>query len=94
MLANGVADSVVTQIPLEPFITLGLMVMGFGLLGWLAGPSLGSGVFYLLNRRWKGQMIVKENAFFTRIKQHRADPTGSSAGNPSKWLYARMASDA
>ena len=82
LLASGAGEAAVTKIPLDPFITLGFMVMGCGALGWLGGPSIGSGVFYLLNKRWKSQMTRKENEFFARIKRNRVDPTNSSAGNP------------
>lgn len=57
-LSTGAADPVLTQVPLDPFITLGLMVLGFSALGWLAGPSLGSAVFNVLNRQWKKQMTM------------------------------------
>lgn len=62
ILATGIADPLVTQIPLDPFITMGLMTMGFGALGWLIGPSVGSLVFYTLNKRWKTQMTVVSGA--------------------------------
>lgn len=58
ILATGIADPLVTQVPLDPFITMGLMTMSFGALGWLVGPSVGSLVFYTLNKRWKNQMTV------------------------------------
>lgn len=58
LLSTGVADSLTGQIPLDPVLTLGLMTIGFVALGWLAGPSLGSGVFYLINRKYKVPMTV------------------------------------
>ena len=57
-LGSGAADPVVTQIPLDPFLTLGLMTFGFAALGWLAGPSMGSFVFNMLNRKYIAQMTV------------------------------------
>jgi import inner membrane translocase subunit TIM23 len=63
-------------------ITLGLMVFASAALGWLVGPSIGSQVFYGINRRYKAQMTVKEVQFFARVKKNRVDPTNSSAGNP------------
>ncbi|KAK1974652.1 mitochondrial import protein Pam17-domain-containing protein [Colletotrichum cereale] len=83
ILATGVADPLVTQVPLDPFITMGMMTMAFGALGWLVGPSLGSFVFYTLNKRWRNQMTIKEKEFFARIKKNRVDPSVSSVGNPA-----------
>ncbi|KAL0938580.1 uncharacterized protein CTRU02_205190 [Colletotrichum truncatum] len=92
VLATGIADPLVTQIPLDPFITMGLMTMSFGALGWLAGPSLGSLVFYTLNKRWKTQMTAKEKEFFARIKKNRVDPSVSSVGNPVPDFYGEKIS--
>lgn len=72
------------SIPLDPFITLGLMTMGSAALGWLAGPSLGSAIFYTLKRGVKQPMAIKEAEFFARIKKNRVDPSVSSVGNPGE----------
>ncbi|KAM5387951.1 hypothetical protein ACJA88_001211 [Fusarium oxysporum] len=84
-LSTGLAEPIISQIPLDPFMTLGLMTLAFSGLGWLSGPSVGNQVFYLLNRQWKKQMTQKEAQFFERIKKHRVDPTNSSASNPGKF---------
>lgn len=57
-LSTGAADAMVNQIPLDPFVTLGLMTFGFAALGWLAGPSMGSVVFYALNSKYRAQMTL------------------------------------
>ncbi len=75
------------QVPLDPFVTLGLMTMACAGMGWLVGPSLGSQVFYLMNRRYKTQMMEKESEFFTRVKKNRVDPSNSSAGNPGTFAF-------
>jgi len=72
------------SVPLDPFITLGLMTMGSAALGWLAGPSLGSAIFYTLKRGVKQPMAIKEAEFFARIKKNRVDPSVSSVGNPGE----------
>ncbi|KJZ80146.1 hypothetical protein HIM_00860 [Hirsutella minnesotensis 3608] len=87
LLSTGLAEPLVAQVPLDPFFTLGLMTLACAGIGWLVGPSIGSQVFYLLNRRLKPQMLKKEAEFFARIKKHRADPTNSSAGNPVPDFY-------
>ncbi|KAK2009703.1 Pam17-domain-containing protein [Colletotrichum eremochloae] len=92
ILATGVADPLVTQVPLDPFITMGMMTMAFGTLGWLVGPSIGSFVFYTLNKRWKNQMTIKEKEFFARIKKNRVDPSVSSVGNPVPDFYGEKIS--
>ncbi|KAK4210300.1 mitochondrial import protein Pam17-domain-containing protein [Rhypophila decipiens] len=92
LLTSGVADSLVSQVPLDPFIALGLMVFGFTGLGWLVGPSLGSTVFNLMNKSTKAQMAIKESQFFARIKKHRVDPSSSSMGNPVPDFYGEKIS--
>ena len=82
LLPTGLAEPLVAQIPLDPFISLGLMTVAFAGVGWLVGPSIGSQVFYLANRRLKHQIAQKEAEFFHRIKKNRVDPTNSSAANP------------
>ncbi|KAJ3473894.1 hypothetical protein NLG97_g10080 [Lecanicillium saksenae] len=80
------------MVPLDPFITLGLATLCAGGLGWLIGPILGSQVFYLLNRRYKTQMLQKESEFLTRVKKHRSDPTQSSTSNPVPDFYGEKIS--
>lgn len=82
VLAEGFAEPLIAQVPLDPFFTLGIMTMACAGMGWLVGPTLGNQVFYIINRRFKTQMMQKEGEFFARVKRHRADPTNSSAGNP------------
>lgn len=72
------------KLPLDPFITLGLITMGSAALGWLAGPSLGSTIFYIVKRGVKTPMATKEIEFFARVKKNRVDPSVSSVGNPGK----------
>ncbi|OTA05595.1 hypothetical protein A9Z42_0062870 [Trichoderma parareesei] len=87
VLAEGFAEPLIAQVPLDPFFTLGIMTMACAGLGWLIGPTIGNQVFYLVNHRFKTQMLQKEAEFFARIKRHRADPTNSSAGNPVPDFY-------
>ncbi|KZZ90483.1 Mitochondrial import protein Pam17 [Moelleriella libera RCEF 2490] len=87
LLSTGLAEPLVMQIPLDPFVTLGLMTLACAGMGWLAGPSIGNQVFYLMNHRFKAQMMQKESEFFTRVKKHRVDPSNSSAGNPVPDFY-------
>lgn len=81
-LSAGLAEPIISQIPLDPFMTLGIMTLACGGMGWLIGPTIGNQVFYIINRQYKDQMMKKESEFFARIKKHRVDPTNSSAGNP------------
>ena len=82
VLTSGLAEPLLTQIPLDPFITLGLMVVACGGMGWLLGPIVGSQIFYVLNRGMGPQLRQKESEFLTRVRKNRSDPTNSSAGNP------------
>jgi len=63
----------VGKVPLDPFVTMGLMTFSFAALGWLVGPVLGTVVFNLFKRKYKAQMAIKESQFFARIKKHRVD---------------------
>ncbi|OAQ68750.1 presequence translocated-associated motor subunit pam17 [Pochonia chlamydosporia 170] len=87
LLSTGLAEPLVMQIPLDPFVTLGLMTLACAAMGWLVGPSIGNQVFYLMNHRLKAQMMSKETEFFARVKKNRVDPTNSSAGNPVPDFY-------
>ncbi|KAK4167099.1 mitochondrial import protein Pam17-domain-containing protein [Cladorrhinum sp. PSN259] len=91
-LSSGLADPVVTQIPLDPLITLGLLSMSCAALGWLAGPSLGSAVFNAMNSKYKEPIAEKEKQFFARIKKNRVDPTASSVRNPVPDFYGEKIS--
>ncbi|KAH8173520.1 mitochondrial import protein pam17 domain-containing protein [Sarocladium implicatum] len=87
VLTSGLAEPLLTQIPLDPFITLGLMVVACGGMGWLLGPIVGSQIFYVLNRGMGPQLRQKESEFLTRVRKNRSDPTNSSAGNPVPDFY-------
>ncbi|PHH82510.1 hypothetical protein CDD82_5764 [Ophiocordyceps australis] len=87
VLNMGVAEQLTSRVPLDPFFTLGLVTLACIGLGWLVGPSIGSQFFYLLNRKYKSQMLEKEKGFFARIRRNRVDPTNSSAGNPVPDFY-------
>lgn len=91
-LGSGVAEPLLGQVPLDPFVTLGLMTFGFSALGWLVGPSMGNAVFYAWKRQFRTQMTTKEVQFFARIKKNRVDPTNSSAGNPVPDFYGEKIS--
>jgi len=82
VLSSGVAESLVSQLPLDPLISLGLMTASFGALGWLAGPSIGTAIFNAIKRKYRVQMDIKESQFFARIKKHRVDPSAGSMRNP------------
>ncbi|KKA29662.1 hypothetical protein TD95_002813 [Thielaviopsis punctulata] len=91
-LANGLGGELMAQVPLDPMITMGLVTSSAASLGWLMGPSVGSRVFYWLNRQVTPQFMLKENNFFARIKRHRVDPSSSSAGNPVPDFYGEKIS--
>jgi len=75
-------DKLVSQIPLDPFITLGMITFLCGGVGWLAGPVFGTATFNWRNRGVRGQMDDKEKEFYRRVKKYRVDPSASSMGNP------------
>ncbi|KAK3951415.1 mitochondrial import protein Pam17-domain-containing protein [Pseudoneurospora amorphoporcata] len=92
VLSTGVADSMVSQVPLEPMFAIGLMTASFGALGWLMGPGIGGMVFNAMKSKYRGQMAIKEGQFFARIKKHRVDPSASSMGNPVPDFYGEKIS--
>ncbi|KAH7062318.1 mitochondrial import protein Pam17-domain-containing protein [Macrophomina phaseolina] len=72
---------------LDPFVVMGLSMVGCGCVGWLLGPAIGDGVFRLIYRRIGKQIAEKEKQFFQRIKKFRVDPTQSSLNNPVPDFY-------
>ncbi|KAJ4394494.1 TIM23 complex component [Gnomoniopsis smithogilvyi] len=92
ILSTGVADSITSEVPLDPVLTLGLVTLGFIALGWLVGPSLGNALFYLVKSKYKAPMTVKESQFFARIKKNRVDPSNDSTGNPVPDFYGEKIS--
>ncbi|KAI9745733.1 MAG: TIM23 complex component [Claussenomyces sp. TS43310] len=91
-IAMSNVDSIVNQVPLDPFITLGLLTFSCGGLGWLLGPIVGTGVFNLTNSKYRGEMIVKEKGFYDRVKRYRVDPSASSMANPVPDYYGEKIS--
>ncbi|KAL8388816.1 hypothetical protein RB595_008951 [Gaeumannomyces hyphopodioides] len=87
-LSTGMLDGLVSQLPLDPFITLGLMTFSFAALGWLIGPIIGTTVFYMFKRSIK----KKEVQFFARVKKNRVDPSSASASNPVPDFYGEKIS--
>ncbi|KAI0842973.1 Pam17-domain-containing protein [Hypoxylon sp. FL0890] len=93
LLINLDMDWLLTKVPMDPFFALGIMTMSFAGLGWLAGPSLGSALFYTFKRGVKKPMEIKESEFFARIKKHRVDPSNSSlSGNAVPDFYGEKIS--
>ncbi|KAI1760337.1 Pam17-domain-containing protein [Hypoxylon sp. FL1150] len=92
-LVNIDMDWLLTKVPMDPFIALGIITLSFGGLGWLAGPSLGSALFYTFKRGVKHPMATKEAEFFARIKKNRVDPSNSSlSGNAVPDFYGEKIS--
>lgn len=58
VLAVSDMDAIVGQVPLDPFITLGLITFSCGGLGWLMGPIVGTGVFNTMNRKYIPDMTT------------------------------------
>ncbi|KAI5867096.1 Pam17-domain-containing protein [Durotheca rogersii] len=93
LLVNVDMDWLLNRVPMDPFFALGIITLSFSGLGWLAGPSLGSSLFYLFKRGVKKPMAVKESEFFARIKKHRVDPSNSSlSGNAVPDFYGEKIS--
>ncbi|KAI1409722.1 Pam17-domain-containing protein [Hypoxylon sp. FL1857] len=93
LLVNMDMDWLLTKVPMDPFLALGIMTMSFAGLGWLAGPSLGSALFYTFKRGVKKPMAIKESEFFARIKKNRVDPSNSSlSGNAVPDFYGEKIS--
>lgn len=75
-------DAIASQLPLDPFISMGLITFAAGGVGWLVGPIVGTGVFNWRNRQFRAQMDEKEKEFYKRVKKFRVDPSVSSLANP------------
>lgn len=86
LLVNMEMDWLLSKVPMDPIFALGIVTLSFAGLGWLAGPSLGSAIFYTFKSGVKRPMAMKESEFFNRIKKNRVDPTNSSlSGNAGKF---------
>ncbi|KAI2633763.1 Pam17-domain-containing protein [Hypomontagnella submonticulosa] len=93
LLVNMDVDWLLSKVPMDPFFALGIMTLSFAGLGWLAGPSLGSALFYTFKRGVKKPMAIKESEFFARIKKNRVDPSNSSlSGNAVPDFYGEKIS--
>ncbi|KAI0430598.1 Pam17-domain-containing protein [Xylaria sp. FL1042] len=93
LLVNMNMDWLLSKVPMDPIFALGIVTLSFAGLGWLAGPSLGSAIFYTFKRGVKRPMAVKESEFFNRIKKNRVDPTNSSlSGNAVPDFYGEKIS--
>ncbi|KAI0555580.1 Pam17-domain-containing protein [Xylaria curta] len=93
LLVNMNMDPLLSKVPMDPIFALGIITLSFAGLGWLAGPSLGSAIFYTLKRGVKRPMAIKESEFFNRIKKNRVDPSNSSlSGNAVPDFYGEKIS--
>ncbi|KAI1376314.1 Pam17-domain-containing protein [Hypoxylon crocopeplum] len=93
LLVNMDMEWLLTKVPMDPILALGIMTISFGGLGWLAGPSLGSALFHTFKRGVKKPMAIKESEFFARIKKNRVDPSNSSlSGNAVPDFYGEKIS--
>ncbi|KAI1390115.1 Pam17-domain-containing protein [Hypoxylon trugodes] len=93
LLVSVDMDWLLTKVPMDPIFALGIMTLSFAGLGWLAGPSLGSALFYIFKRGVKQPMAIKESEFFARIKKNRVDPSNSSlSGNAVPDFYGEKIS--
>ncbi|KAI0456531.1 Pam17-domain-containing protein [Xylaria acuta] len=93
LLVNMNMDWLLSKVPMDPIFALGIITLSFAGLGWLAGPSLGSAIFYTLKRGTKRPMAIKESEFFNRIKKNRVDPSNSSlSGNAVPDFYGEKIS--
>lgn len=79
VLSTGAADALTGQIPLDPVLTLGLMTIGCAGLGWVVGPSLGNGVFYLIKRQYKQAMTVVRITYSSPLGSWSSNSQGDHA---------------
>ena len=86
-LYQPVADFIAQVVPLDPFVSMGIVTFAAALLGWLIGPFFGNGLWRLLHRGSIIDFMSKERGFFERIKRHRVDPQGASTNNPVPDYY-------
>jgi import inner membrane translocase subunit TIM23 len=58
LLALSDMEKIVSQVPLDPFITLGLITFSCGGVGWLLGPIVGTGIFNTMNGKHRTEMAA------------------------------------
>lgn len=81
------ADEITKLMPLEPVISMGILTFAATFFGWLIGPIFGNAVWKLFHRSRLPEFVVKDKAFFERIKRHRVNPMGASTNNPVPDYY-------
>ncbi|KAF2644361.1 Pam17-domain-containing protein [Massarina eburnea CBS 473.64] len=84
---NGYDSSLSAMLGLDPLVVTGMSAVGMMAAGWLIGPIFGGAVFNLRYRASRGEILSKEREFYSRIKNHRVDPTSSSMANPVPDYY-------
>jgi import inner membrane translocase subunit TIM23 len=83
VIITGATETIISEVPLDPMVSMGLVAVSGGVLGWLAGPVFGTVLFNLIHRGpFKEQMLAREAEFYARIKRNRVDPSTSSTQNP------------
>ncbi|KAK6461695.1 mitochondrial import protein Pam17 [Scheffersomyces coipomensis] len=71
----------------DPVIVLSTTVILGGGIGYLFGPTFGSSLFKLSNRRILHQFNKRDQQFLARIKDKRVDPSSQSFSNPVPDYY-------
>ncbi|PWZ00312.1 mitochondrial import protein Pam17 [Testicularia cyperi] len=96
LLAGAAAGSYFLTLEIDPsnaiggidpiYINAGLTLACTG-LGWLTGPTIGTGIWSLIHRKNAQQIAQKDHDFYEHIKRNRVDPTRQSMQNPVPDYY-------
>ncbi|CAO1620699.1 unnamed protein product [Sympodiomycopsis kandeliae] len=77
---------------IDPIYWYGLATVSATGLGYLIGPSIGTGIWSLFHRSQIRQMQKKDADFFEHIKRRRVDPSRSNMQNPIPDFYGEKIS--
>lgn len=72
---------------IDPFMVLGGVVILGGVAGYLVGPTIGTKIFNLKNKKVLAEFRAKDQVFLLRIKRNRVDPSSQSFSNPVPDYY-------
>lgn len=80
-------DPTATFMGIDPLFAYAGGTLAAGMLGYLAGPVVGSWTWKLQHRKWATSMEQKDRAFYDHLSKNRSDASLHSIRNPVPDYY-------